>query len=42
MKETIDYNAACITSRGGADKLALSLMLFMTMNSVTMSLMPLV
>jgi ACS family hexuronate transporter-like MFS transporter len=42
MNETIDYGASCITSRRGADSLALSLMLFMAMNAITMSQMPVV
>ena len=38
----IDFGASCITNRWRADKLALSLMLFMSMVSITMSLMPVV
>ena len=42
MNETVDYGASCITSRRGADSLALSLMLFVVMNSFTMSQMPVI
>jgi ACS family D-galactonate transporter-like MFS transporter len=42
MKDTIDYGASCIMSRRGADSLALSLMLFMAMNSLVISEMPVV
>ena len=42
MNETTDYGASCITSRRGADYLALSLMLFMAMNAITLSQMPVV
>jgi MFS family permease len=42
MNETIDYGASCITSRRGADSVALSLMLLMAMNSLTMSQMPVI
>ena len=42
MNESIDYGSTCITSRRGADSLALTLMLFMVLNSLTMSQMPVI
>ena len=42
MNEAVDYGAGCIMSRRGADSLALTLMLFMAMNSLVITEMPVV
>ena len=42
MNEAVDYGAACIMSRRGADSLSLTLMLFMAMNSLVITEMPVV